>query len=168
MRIRHSCTLAVALVACAGAEADNPHVEIGAGGFRLHLPPAMQQALDAQAPGLRMVPTASFRSDVAQAAAEEGGVQPLYAVLGDFDGDGTQDAVVEGSIPGDKSLVVIAVLNKTNPEAIEVTRFDTYDADAVGVYLSKPPKGKSGAFEVVNYPDASTLYVFRNGKFAAR
>ena len=168
MRIRHSYTLAVALVACAGAEPDNPRVEIGAGGFTLHLPPAMQQALDVQAPGLRTVPSASFRSDVAQAAAEDGGVQPLYTVIGDFDGDGTQDAVVEGSTPDDKSLVVIAVLNKQKPEAIEVTRFATYDADAVGVYLSKPAKGKSGAFEVVNYPDASTVYVFRDGKFAAQ
>src|SRR5439155_21469739 len=168
MRIRHSCTFAVALVACVGAEADNPRVEIGAGGFTLHFPPAMQQALDAQAPGFRTVPSASFRSDVAQAAAEDGGVQPLYAVVGDFDGDGTQDAVVEGSVPGDQSLVVIAVLNKPKPEAIEVTRLATYDADAVGVYLSKPAKGKSGAFEIVNYPDTSTVYVFPDGKFAAR
>ena len=165
MRIRHSWSLAVALVACAGAKPDNPRVEIGAAGFTLHLPTAMQQALDAQAPGLRTVPSASFRSDVAQAAAEDGMVQPLFAVVGDFDGDGTQDAVVEGSVPGDASLIVIAVLNKPKPVAIEVTRFATYDADAVGVYLSKPTKGKSGAFEVVNYPDASTVYVFRNGKF---
>jgi len=89
-------------------------------------------------------------------------------VVGDFNGDGTQDAVVEGSVPGDSSLVVIAVLNEAKPEAIEVTRFAQYDADAVGIYLSKPTKGKSGAFEVVNYPDASTAYVFRDGAFTAQ
>lgn len=138
---------------------------MGAGGPTLRLPPTMQQALDAQAPGFRMVRWAAFRSDVAQAAIEGGGLQPLYAAVGDFDGDGTQDAVVEGSMPGDTSLVVIAVLNKTKAEAIEVTRFSAYDADAVGIYLSKPTVGKPGAFEIVSYPDASTAYVFRNGKF---
>ena len=133
----------------------------------LHLPVAMQQALEAQAPGFHTVRSASFRSDVGQDAAERGGVQSLFAVLGDFDGDGTQDAVVEGSVPGDSSLVVIAVLNKKSPRAMEVTRFPTYDADAVGIYLSKPAAGKAGAFEVINYPDASTLYVYRDGAFVA-
>ena len=158
---------ALLVVACAKSPPDTPRVEMGAGGFMLHLPPAMQQALEAKAPGFHAVRYASFRSDVGQAAAERGGLQPLFAVLGDFDGDGTQDAVVEGSAPGDSSLVVIAVLNKKTPQAIEVTRFATYDADAVGIYLSKPATGTAGAFEIVNYPDASKVYVFRDGAFSA-
>src|SRR5436190_15851311 len=158
--------LLLALAACGEKRPDDPSVALGAAGFALHLPLAMQQALDAQAPGLRLVSTASFRSDVGQASAEAGGgLQPLFALVGDFDGDGTQDAVVEGAMPGDSSLVVIAILNSKKPTAMEVTRFPTYDADAVGIYLSKPAAGKPGAFSVVNYPDATTTYAFRQGKF---
>ena len=166
MRFSRAVMLLSAVVACGGATVDNPSVQLGAGGFTLHLPPPMQQALDAQAPGFRTVSTASFRSDVSQAAAESGGgLQALFALVNDFDGDGTQDAVVEGSTTGDSSLVVIAILNGSKPRALEVTRFQTYDADAVGIYLSKPAAGKSGAFAVVNYPDATTTYAFRDGKF---
>ena len=162
--MRRIVALVLAAAACA-KEIDNPSVALGAAGFTLHLPPAMQQALDAKAPGFRTVSTASFRSDVGQASAENGGgIQALFAVVGDFDGDGTQDAVVEGSTTGDSSLVVIAVLNGKKPTAMEVTRFATYDADAVGVYLSKPPAGKAGAFTVVNYPDATTTYAWHDGK----
>lgn len=141
---------------------------MGAAGPTLQLPPAMQQALDAQAPGFHLVRWASFRADIAQSAAEGAGLQPLNAVVGDFDGDGTKDAAVEGTVPGDSALVVMAILNRKKPESMEVTRFAEYDADAVGIYLSKPAQGKAGAFEVVNYPDASTLYVFRNGAFVAQ
>ena len=162
-------SLAILLSACAPAKQDNPSVQVSAVGFTLHLPPAMQQALDAQAPGFRAVPSATFRSDVSQAAAEAGGgIQALSALVGDFDGDGTTDAVVEGTATGDSSLVVIAILNRARPVAMEVTRFATYDADAVGIYLSKPPAGSPGAFSVVNYPDATTTYAFRDGRFEAQ
>jgi len=170
MDIRRSIAIVIAftLAACGGGTREDPSVQMGVAGPSVSLPTAMQQALDAQAPGFRLVPWTSFRSDVAQAAAEGGGMQPLNSVVGDFDGDGAQDAVVEGSAPGDSSLVVIAVLNKAKPQAIEVTRIAPYDADAVGIYLTKPTKGKSGAFEVVSYPDTSTVYVFRAGAFAAQ
>ena len=136
----------------------------------LHLPPAMQESLSGLAPGFQPVRVASFRSDVSQAAAEGGGLPSLFAVVGDFDGDGSLDAVVEGATPNDSALVVIAILNKkgAKPAAMEVTRFPTYDADAVGIYLRKPAAGSSGAFVVVNYPDASTTYAFRGGKFVAQ
>jgi len=168
MRTIVAISLVIALGACGTSEADNPRLEIGAGGFTLHLPPAMQESLDALKPGFQQVRSAAFRSDVAQAAAEGGGaLQALFAVVGDFDGDGTIDAAIEGSAAGDTSLVVIAILNKgAKPVAMEVTRFPTYDADAVGIYLSKPTG--SGAFQVVNYPDATTTYVYRAGKFQSQ
>ena len=170
MRIRSaigSVTALLVLAACGGTEADNPRLEIGAGGFTLHLPDAMQQSLVALAPGFQQIRSAAFRSDVAQAAAEGGGIQALFAVIGDFDGDGSIDAAVEGSAAGDTALVVIAILNNGGkPVATQVTRFPTYDADAVGIYLSKPKS--AGAFTVVNYPDASTTYRFSGGKFSAQ
>ena len=51
------------------------------------------------------------------------------------------------------------------PKAVEIGRYRNVDADAVGIYLSRPAPPKPGAFEVVNYPDASTLYLYRDGKF---
>ena len=166
--MRHHLAIALTLgvAACGSSEAANPSLTIGAGGFTLALPPAMQEALDAAAPGFAQIRSASFRSDVAQAAAEAGGgMQAMFAVIGDFDGDGSQDAAVEGSVTGDTALVVMAILNKGGkPVATRVTRFPTYDADAVGIFLSKP-KG-AGAFTVVNYPDASVTYTFSGGKFS--
>ena len=156
--------LSVLLVACGDSPPENPSLALGAGGFSLNLPPAMQEALTAAAPGFKPVSVASFRSDVSQSAAEGGGIPSLFAVIGDFDGDGTLDAVVEGAVSGDQSLPVFAVLNKKDkPVAMEVTTFPSYDADAVGIYLSKATG--TGAFMVVNYPDASTTYAFSGGKF---
>jgi hypothetical protein len=169
MRIRFALAVTVVLTACGGTEADNPRLEIGAGGFTLHLPDAMQASLVALAPGFQQVRSAAFRSDIAQSAAESGGggMAAMFAVIGDFDGDGSLDVAIEGSAQGDTGLVVIAILNKGGkPQAMQVTRFPTYDGDAVGIYLSKP-KG-AGAFTVVNYPDASATYRFSGGKFVAQ
>jgi len=127
----------------------------------------MQQSLDSAAPGLRLIRAMEYRADVREAAADAGGGTPqaLFAVVGDFDGDGTQDVAVEGTTI-DSALVVIAILNTgSKPTAYEVARFPLYDASTVGIYLSRPVRPRLGAFEVVNYPDESTLYFYRDGKF---
>ena len=161
--------MVVGLFACS-AKADDPRVELSDVGFTLHLPPAMQQALDAFAPGFRAVRATSFRSDVSQAAAATGtgGMAAAFASVGDYDHDGTIDAVVEGTSPGDSALRVIAIRNGPQPTATEVTRFPVYDADAVGVYLTNPPKGTAGGFEVVDYPDSTLVFEFKDGVFTGR
>lgn len=157
--------LAIVLTACT-KKPDDPRLDFANIGFMLHLPPAMQQALDSLAPGLKMVKINAFRSDVAQFAAQAaGGMQPLFATVADFDGDGTLDAVVEGTTPGDTALRVIAVMNGRKPLAMEVTRVPLYDADAVGIYLSRPTGVAKGTFQLVNYPDSSTSYAYRKGRF---
>ena len=162
----HSLMLVLALAACATKKPDLPRVELSDVGFTLHLPPAMQQALDSLAPGFRAVRASSFRSDVSQAAAEHGGGLPAaFAAVGDFDQDGLTDAVVEGSAPSDTGLRVIAILNGTTATAEEVTRFPVYDADAVGIYLTNAPTGTPGAFEVVAYPDSTLLFQYDGGVF---
>jgi hypothetical protein len=160
----------VTLITACTKTVDNPRVELTDIGFALHLPKAMQQALDAFAPGFRPVRATSFRSDVAQAAAAggAGGMAAAFAAISDFDHDGTTDAVVEGTVPGDSALRVIAILNGSKPTAIDVTRFASFDADAVGVYLSNVPAGAVGAFEVVDYPDSSVLYTYQDGSFRGR
>ena len=159
-------SLAIALGACAG-KADAPRIELTDIGFTLHLPPPMQRALDSLAPGFHTVRATSFRSDVSQAAAAVGGagMPAAFAAIGDYDRDGTVDAVVEGTAPGDSALRVIAILNGAKPTAVEITRFPVYDADAVGVYLSNPAPGAAGAFDVVAYPDSSVRYSWSAGAF---
>lgn len=154
------------LAACSSPKLDNPRVEMSDIGATLYLPPPMQRALDAAAPGLRLVRMSEFRSDVAQTAAQEGhGLQPLFAVVRDLDGDGASDVVVEGARPGSSALEVFAILNAAAPTATQVASFPDYDADAVGIYLAAPPDSTRGAFEIVNYPDATTVYAYRDGKF---
>jgi hypothetical protein len=155
---------------CAAKPDDTPRVELTDVGFALHLPPAMQQALDSLAPGFRTVRSANFRSDISQAAASGGGsgLPAAFAAVGDFDRDGSSDAVVEGTSPNDKALQVIAIMNGTAPSAVQVMRFPVYDADAVGVYLSTPPAGVTGAFEVVAYPDSTLLYHYTSDGFQGR
>ena len=165
---RFSLLLIGALSACSRTkEADNPRIELSDVGFALHLPPAMQRAMDSLAPGFRSVRASSFRSDVSQAAAAEGGGSSpaAFAAVGDFDHNGSIDAVVEGTAPGDTALRVIAILNGKKPTAMNVTRFPMYDADAVGIYLTNPPAGMAAAFEVVAYPDSTMLFKYEDGAF---
>jgi hypothetical protein len=163
--MRYALLAIVLLAGCAKEPPDAPRVELTDVGFSLHLPAPMQQALDSIAPGFRIVRPSSFRSDVAQASAASGsGVSPAaFAAIGDFDHDGTIDAVVEGASPGSSALQVIAVMNGPHPSATEVTRFVEYDADAVGVYLSALPPHAEGAFDVVAYPDSTVRYRWADG-----
>lgn len=156
----------VLLLAACGRKADAPRVELTDVGYALHLPAPMQQALDSVAPGFHAIRTDSYRSDVSQAAMLSSGTTALFATVADMDHDGTPDAVVEGTTPSDPALQVIAILNGKKPHAIPVTEFSSYDADAVGIYLAAAPKGSSGAFEVVDYPDSSLVYRYQDGAFA--
>ena len=161
----HLFACAIALAGCGEKKPEDPRLDVGAGGFTLYLPPKMQQALDAASPGFHKVMAAKYRADINEAATEEGGgAQALNAVIGDFDLDGSQDVVVEGTNAAG-TLVVIAILNGATPKAVEVASFATFDADAVGIYLSRIVRPKLGAFEVVNYPDETTLYFYRGGTF---
>jgi hypothetical protein len=92
-------------------------------------------------------------------------MQALFATIADFDGDGTLDAVVEGTVPGDSALRVIAIMNGATPRAMDVDRFPLDDADAVGIYLSRPTGAKPGTLEVVTYPDSSATYRCTGGRF---
>jgi len=162
----------VSTLACAGggrsARVEAPTIGLGDMGMALTLPKAMQAALDSLAPGFTTIRASAYRSDIAQSAAQQGGGIPaLFATVGDFDGDGTQDAAVEGTKQGDTGLTVIAILNGATPRAIEVKHFAEFDADAVGIYVAPAPAGSTGGFEIVNYPDESTFFKWQNGAFQA-
>jgi len=166
MKLLVPSLVAAVLAAACSAQPDAPRIQLTDVGFVLHLPPRMQQSLDSLAPGFRTIRTTSFRSDVSQAAAMgAGSMQALFATVRDLNGDGTPDAVVEGTAPGDSALQVIAILNGPHPTALEITSFPVYDADAVGIYVAPPAAGTGGAFEVMNYPDSSTLYTYKDGAF---
>ena len=164
-RILSSSVLVLGLAACAG-KPDEPRVQFGDVGLVLHLPAAMRQAADSLAPGFKVVRADQFRSDVSQLAAQDAGtIQALFALVADFDGDGTPDAVEEGTIPGDTALRVIAILNGAKPRAMYVARYPVFDADAVGIYLSLPRGSPNGTFQVVNYPDSSASYQLKDAQF---
>jgi hypothetical protein len=171
--IRHTTLFAltgaaIALSACK-SKPEEPKLTFINIGFTLQLPPAMQHALDSLAPGFRPVIVGKFRSDIAQYAAEAGGgMQALFATVADFDGDGTLDAVVEGNSPGDSALRVIAIMNGPTPVAMPVVRIPQYDADAVGLYLSRPKGASPRSFELVDYPDSSTVYTYARGRFVGK
>ncbi len=160
--------IAIAISACK-RKPEQPELTFINIGFTLKLPPRMQHALDSLAPGFRSVMVGKFRSDIAQYAAEAGGgMQALFATIVDFDGDGLLDAVVEGNVPGDSALSVIAIMNGAAPLATEVVRIEQYDADAVGLYLSRPKGIAPRSFELVDYPDSSTVYTYVRGRFVAK
>jgi hypothetical protein len=165
---RWAAVATLLLCACAKEAPDAPRVELTDVGIALHLPPSMQHALDSLAPGFRIVNASSFRSDIAQAASADspGALPAAFAAIGDFDHDGTIDAAVEGASPGSSALQVIAILNGAHPSAVEVTRFAEYDADAVGIYLTAPPVGTGGAFDVVAYPDSTLRFRWADGALA--
>jgi hypothetical protein len=160
---------ALTLLGACARKPDAPQIQLTDIGFVLHLPPAMQQALDSLVPGFHPVQSTSFRSDVAQAAAagaaSSGGMPALFATVGDFDGDGLTDAVEEGTVAGDSTLRVVAILNGAKPRAVDVARITSFDADAVGFYLARPAAGHGGAFELFAYPDSSTVYSYDDGRF---
>ena len=164
-KVAAAIALLVTLAACSRKPPD-PTVQFSVVGFSLQLPSGMQGALDAAMPGFRMITPDKFRSDVSQQSAlGSGKIDPLFATVQDFDGDGTKDVIVEGTVPGDSALHVVAIMNGAKPHAFPVTSIPVFDGDAVGVYLTEAPGGKKGAFELVNYPDASMLYTYRGGAF---
>lgn len=157
--------LAITAAACNG-KFTAPRLTFINVGFTLQLPNGTQHALDSLAPGFRSVNVGKFRSDIAQYAAEAGGgMQPWFATVAGFDGDGNLDAVIEGTTRGDSALRVIAVLNGARPTAMEVTRIPKYDVDAVWRYLSRHMGNGPGTFQLVDYPDSTTAYEHRGGCF---
>ena len=166
MRSAPSVLVLFLVLGACSRKPEAPSVELTDIGYTLHLPKPMQQALDSVAPGFHPIQANSFRSDVSQSAViTAGAASALFATVADFDHDGNPDAVVEGTTPSDSSLQVIAILNGARPRAVPITEFSSYDADAVGVYLSPAPAASGGAFEIVDYPDSTLVYHYAAGAF---
>src|SRR5262245_37039235 len=107
-------TLALALGACAPKETkDQPLIYRTAAGATLHLPASMYNALQqwnwefepfrVRDFALRVRGGGGGREDF----AEISDVQALFAVLGDFDGDGNRDAAVLGH---DSTLAIVVAV----------------------------------------------------------
>lgn len=91
-----SCMLA-ATVPCPAAPQSTPCPEVVKSGrsVRLKLPPAFGQALAEAAPGFRPLTMADFSKEVVR-SYKVTGTQAPWVVVGDFDGDGFCDLVVDG------------------------------------------------------------------------
>ena len=147
--------------------------------YRLHLPPPMAAALARE--GSFEVPRAEdYNANLRKYASDVGPRQALFAVVGDFDGDGRDDVVVHARKRGrpDSAQVFMAILNQSaEPRLIEVERYPLYSGP-LGEYLTyqKPETIRSGhekqplalttdAFQIVFFEKAAALHYYRDGKF---
>lgn len=147
--------------------------------YRLHLPLALNAALVAK--GVTDLPQQSdYLPAVRQHASDVGPRQALFAVIGDFDGDRRDDAVLHARVRGraDSSQLFLALLNdSTGARAIEVEKYPLYSGP-LGEYLiyqkaetvrsrheKAPVTLRTDAFQVVFFEKSAKLYFYRDGKF---
>jgi len=110
--------------------------------------------------------------------------QTLFAVIGDFNGDGKKDVVLQGY---DKTsdLLIAVVSSAKGPRVIEIKKWTAIDMmknAVIGLqredYLTFVPKGKinspiekeplrlsADAFQLVYFEKAGTVYYLSGGKF---
>jgi hypothetical protein len=120
-----------------------------------------------------------YNADLRRFASDVGPRQALFAVVGDFDGDGRDDVVMHAHkrTAADSAQVFVAILNQASPRVIEVQRYPHYTGP-LGEYLTyqKAETVRSGhekqplnlatdAFQIVFFEKAASLYYYRDGKF---
>jgi hypothetical protein len=147
--------------------------------YRLHLPAPMAAALTREGT-FEVARAEDYNANLRQYASDVGPRQALFAVVGDFDGDGRDDVVMHARKrqSADSAQVFVAILNPTaGPRVIEVQRYPLYTGP-LGEYLTyqKPDIIRSGhekqaltlktdAFQIVFFEKAAALYYYRDGKF---
>jgi hypothetical protein len=160
---------------------------------QVELPPRMTPALAAEDPGFTTLTPFDFVNEIVPGDTTGGawrypydGRQAPFAVIADFDGDGTHDvALLQRSQAKGR---VIALLDRAGgPRAVKVREWDRRsagDAGKCGFYLSRfragpyrvPDFGGSGdtaktvtlaheGIEVSNYGKAATTYYWTGDRF---
>jgi hypothetical protein len=159
--------------------ATEPRLERVGSGFVLWMPTEMHDALQAHAPGFEALRRRDYGWSIRQYLREKELSIPLFAVLGDLDGDGRKDAVVHGV--RDSNLVVLAVLNDpSGARAVDIQEEHDFAAQnrRLGTYLvhqrpgtirsgweQKPLQLRNDAFAIVYFEKAATLHYYRGGQF---
>jgi len=161
-----------------------PRIEQRAEGPMLVLPSRMQEAVLTAVPRFRHTPLSDFHPDIVQFAPPTERSAP-FAAIGDFNGDGRADVVVEGR-DSRRSLLLVLL---TEGDSVRVVRLkersvvldqgmprgeylslvkrgviqaDTIDGDG---YEKVSVRLERDAFELVYWQKASVLHYWRNGRF---
>jgi hypothetical protein len=159
--------------------ATEPRLESVGSGYVLWLPTSMHDALQAVAPGFEAFRRRDYSRDIRQYLRLNELTIPLFAVVGDLNGDGRKDAVVHGV--RDSGVVIVAVLNnRSGARAVEIRRHRDFDPQnrRLGTYLvHQPPETirseweeqplqlRNDAFVIVYFEKAAMLHYYRDGKF---
>jgi hypothetical protein len=158
--------------------ATEPRLEPVGTGYVLRMPTRMHAALQTMAPGFKSFRRGDYGLEVRHFMRIMERATPLFAVIGDFDGDGRKDAVVHGAT--DSAIVLVAVLNKrSGARTVEIgdARGDL-PARALWRYLVHHPPGtiespmearplqlKNDAFGLISFEKGGVLYYYRDGRF---
>jgi hypothetical protein len=156
-----------------------PQLVLHDSAYRLHLTPAMAAAL-AREGTFEIARFDEYSADLRRYASDIGPRQALSAVVGDFDGDGRDDAVIHARkrAASDSAQVFIVILNQSaGPRVIEVQRYPLY-AGPLGEYLifqkaetirsaheKQPLTLTTDAFQIVFFEKAAQLYYYKDGEF---
>jgi hypothetical protein len=156
-----------------------PQLVLHGSEYRLHLPPAMAAAL-AKEGRFEIARLEEYDPNVRRYVTDLGPRQALSAVVGDFDGDGRDDAVMHARKrqSADSAQVFVVILNQSaGPRVIEVERYPLYTGP-LGEYLlyqkaetvrsaheKQPLTLTTDAFQIVFFEKAAQLYYYQNGQF---
>lgn len=150
----------------------------------LELPGPMRDALRAYAPGYTPWRLQDYDTEVA-ARARGSGALPLFGAIGDFNGDGVPDLVLQGHdatnelsfviLSNQRKFTVIELLRQPLPPEPRSTKRRIY-AQHMGpgkidvptgfaAQVGPPPTLTTDAFAEVVEGEAGTLYYWKDGKF---
>jgi len=164
-------------------ERNEPFISITGSEPVLHLTEAQTGAIKHYDPTFKLRNRQDYTPDVRK-YVRPSAHQILFAVIGDFNGDGKKDVVLQGN--DDSNELLIAVLStKEGPRVIDIYKRPFPEAvrnsginDMHEDYLSFVPKRKvssplentsvqlkTDAFEVIYFEKASTMYYYDGDKF---
>lgn len=155
---------------------EGPRFVFQDGQYTVILPEPMKAALRQYDPSFTPFTYRDYHPDIFQ-TYDFNKKQSLFAVIGDFNGDGIQDVALHGRSQG--RTVIVCILSKEGKfEALEVTPTEPRWKNGLEAFLAFRIKVLSDAssdrqtsindaFELVSFRRKAALYYFKDGEFTA-